>query len=36
MFIKIELRLTFVDENYTNGWSLQYFFSKTTQKPAYL
>ena len=25
-FTKIESRLTFVDENYTNGWSLQRFF----------
>ena len=34
-FAKIESRLTFIDENYTNGWSLQHFFCKTTLKNLY-
>ena len=35
-YTKIESRLIFVDENYTNGWSLNNIFSvKPLKKPAY-
>ena len=36
-FTKIESRLTFVYESYTNGWLLQHFFSvKPHKNPSYL